>query len=211
MARLLPAFMTLAALGAACGLAQAREIAHISSSSGFVLDDSGGAAVTAAWRGQRALSGFSGYGQVRLNNRCLSTNGPAGQQLRWDTCRSGDKAQVWALNNKQLNNELGWCADVEGNRQGAGVRVLAWQCSRAINQQFKAHEVESIQAVASRIADPNVRQAFTQTAQSARPGSVISLQNGRLIGMDGATLVTDRAAGVIVGNSSKLIAAGGLN
>lgn len=211
MSRRLPSLLTLAAMCMAAAFAQASEIAHISSSSGYVLDDGGGAAVTAAWKGQRPLAGFSGYGQVRLNNRCLSTNGPAGQQLRWDTCRSGDKAQVWALNNRQLNNELGWCADVEGNRQGAGVRVLAWQCSRAVNQQFKAHVAVSAQTAAARIADHNVRQIFLQTAQTAKPGSVISPQTGRLIGVDGGSLIAAGGMNLVVTSNGNLIAAGGLN
>lgn len=211
MPRLTPLRLTLALLCTAGASVQAAEIAYISSSSGYVLDDGRGAAVTANWNGQRPLSGFGGYGQVRLNGRCLTGNGPAGQQLRWDACRNGDKAQVWALDNKQLNNELGWCADVEGNRNGAGVRVLAWKCSRAVNQQFKAHHVVSAQSAASRIADPAVRQAFLQTAQTARPGSAISLQTGRLIGLDGGTLIAAGGMNMIAAGNGNLIAAGGLN
>lgn len=211
MARCIPALFALAVLSAAAGHARADEIAYISSASGYVLDDGGGAAVTADWKGQRPLAGFTGYGQVRLNNRCLSTSGPAGQQLRWDACRSGDKAQVWALKNNQLNNELGWCADVEGNRKGAGVRVLAWQCSRAVNQQFRAHRTVSAQAAASRISDPSVRQVFLQTAQTAQPGSGISLQTGRLIGMDGATVIAAGGMNMIATGNGNLIAAGGMN
>ena len=148
---------------------------------------------------------------MRLNNRCLSTNGPAGQQLRWDTCRNGDKAQIWALNNRQLNNELGWCADVEGNPLGAGMRVLAWQCSRAVNQQFKAHRTETAQSVAARIANPNVRQAFLQSAQAARPGTAISLQTGQLIGQDPASLIAAGGMNMVATGNGNLIAAGGLN
>lgn len=211
MPRPVPSLLALALLGAAAGFAHANEIAYISGSSGYVLDERGGAAVTAAWKGQQPLAGFTGYGAVRLKNRCLSTSGPAGQQLRWDTCRSGDKAQVWSLKNGQLNNELGFCADVEGNRQGDGVRVIAFSCSRAVNQQFRAHVAVPAQSLASRIADPNVRQTFLQTAQSAPPGSAISMQTGRLIGMDGATLIAAGSMNAIATGSGRLIAAGGMN
>ena len=211
MATRLCALMAPILLGAASLAAQANEIAHISTSSGYVLDNSGGAAVTADWKGQSPISGFTGYGQVRHNSQCLTGNGPAGQQLRWDTCRSGDKSQIWALDRSQLNNELGWCADVEGNRGGAGVRVLAWQCSRAVNQQFKAHRVESLQSAANRISDPAVRQAFIQTAESAKPGSVVSLKTGRLIKPGGGELIGAGAWNVVSKTRGTLIGAGAWN
>jgi hypothetical protein len=59
------------------------------------------------------------------------------------------------------------------------------------------------QSVAARISDPGVRQALLQTAQTARPGSLISLTTGRLIAAGGQHM--------IAGGNGHLIAAGGLN
>ncbi len=191
--------------------AMSADIAYISSASGFVVHDVGGVAVTANWAGQVPMSGFSGYGAIRVNGRCLTAPGPAGQPVRWGGCRQGDKSQIWALSNRRLNNELGWCADVEGNRQGAGVRLVAWNCSGAVNQQFNAHWVVSAQSVAARIPDPAVRQKFLQTAQTARPGAVISTATGGLVGPDGGTLISAGGRNMVSTGSGNLIAAGGLN
>jgi hypothetical protein len=191
--------------------AMSADIAYISSASGYMVHDAGGTAVTANWAGQAPISGFSGYGAIRVNGRCLTAPGPAGQAVRWAACRQGDKAKIWALSNRRLNNELGWCADVEGNRQGAGVRLVAWSCHGAVNQQFKAHRVVSAQSVATRIPDPGVRQTFLQTAQTARPGAVISMSTGRLVGPDGGTLIAAGGQNMVAAGSGNLIAAGGLN
>jgi hypothetical protein len=207
-----PLHAGLAALTLAVGTAvSAQEIGYVSSASGYLIHDSGGAAVTANWAGQAPISGFTGYGAIRVNGRCLTANGPAGQPVRWDSCRRGEKAQIWALANRRLNNELGWCADVEGNRGGAGVRVVAWACSGAVNQQFKGHPIVSAQSAASRISDPQVRQTFLQTAQTARPGAAISLTTGRLVGPDGGTLIGAGGLNMIAAGNGNLIAAGGLN
>lgn len=204
-------YLAAVLLGLSSASAISADIGYISTSSGFMVHDVGGTAVTAAWAGQAPIAGFSGYGPVRVNGRCLTGTGQAGQPLRWENCRQGEKSQIWALSNRRLNNELGWCADVEGNRQGAGVRLVAWKCSGAVNQQFKAHHLEPAQAAANRIADPRVRQTFMQTAQSARPGALISLSTGRLIGQDGATLIAAGGMNMIAAGNGQLIAAGGLN
>ena len=111
----------------------------------------------------------------------------------------------------RLNNELGWCADVEGNRGGAGARVIAWQCHGGVNQRWKSHPLVRADSVASRIADPAVRRRFVDNAQSAAPGQLISVANGQLIGVDGGTM--RRAAGsvMVAAGRGQLIAAGGLN
>jgi hypothetical protein len=67
----------------------------------------------------------------------------------------------------------------------------------------QAHPVVPAQSVAARISDPGVRQALLQTAQTARPGSLISLTTGRLIAAGGQHM--------IAGGNGHLIAAGGLN
>lgn len=200
---------TVSCFGASA--AMSADIAYISSASGYVVHDAGGTAVTANWAGQAPISGFSGYGAIRVNGRCLTAPGPAGQPVRWEGCRQGDKSQIWALSDRRLNNELGWCADVEGNRQGAGVRLVAWNCSGAVNQRFTAHRVVSAQSVAARIPDPGVRQKFLQTAQTARPGAIISTATGGLVGLDAGTLTSAGGQNMVSTGSGNLIAAGGLN
>ncbi len=56
-------FVGLSLIGA---LAYAADIAYISSSSGFMLHNSGGG-VTANWQGQARISGFGGYGQINIS------------------------------------------------------------------------------------------------------------------------------------------------
>ncbi len=190
----------------------AAEIAYLSSSSGYMLHEARGQAVTSNWAGQQPLQGFNGYGAVRQANKCLTGRGPAGQALTWDRCQPGDRNQAWALSSSRLVNEAGWCADVEGNRGGAGVRVVAWQCSGASNQRWKAHLVESADARASRMADQAAANRLRENAARAPAGRLIDLRTGELIGVDGGTM--RKAAGAQVGvtaGGGKLIAAGGLN
>lgn len=204
------AFALFAAMACVAGQAVGAEIAYISSSSGYMLHAGGTNAATANWTGQPPISGFTGYGPIRASGRCLTGRGPEGRPLTWEGCRSGDKAQIWALSNARLNNESGWCADVEGNRPGAGVRVLAWRCTGAVNQRWKAHAIVSANEVAQRIQNPQARAAFINNAARAQPGQMIDARSGGLIGVDAGTL---RRAGqaMIVVRPGQLIAAGGLN
>lgn len=203
--------LAAAALALAGLAAHAAEVAYIASSSGFMLHNRGGAAVTRDWDGASAIQGFSGYGAIRLDGQCL-TGKAAGQPLAWESCRGGDKAQVWKLSGRKLNNELGWCADVQGNRGGAGVPVLAWNCSGAGNQQWKSLARESAQSFAARqIRDAGVRNAFIHTAQSARPGTVISTATGQAVAAGGANAVAAGGANVVAAGGGNVVAAGGLN
>lgn len=187
---------------AACA-AHASEVAYIASSGGYMLHNQGGAAATRDWDGAAAIQGFSGYGAIRVDGQCL-TGSASGQPLRWESCRAGDKGQVWKLSSGKLNNELGWCADVQGGRSGAGVPVVAWQCSGAPNQQWKALGKVPAQDYAARhIKDPSIRGAFIGTAQSAKPGTVISTATGRVVSAGGANVVSAGGANVV--------SAGGLN
>lgn len=194
----------LAGLLVSCtALAQAQSIVYLSSSSGYMLHRNGNTAVTADWRGQAPISGYSGYGAIRMDNLCL-TGRNGNQPLSWESCRQGDKSQTWGYRNGRLNNELGWCADVEGNRRGAGVRVMAWSCSGAVNQTWKVHRPVSLSSVLPQVRDPAARQAIENSARSARPGQplpltpaqlqqlppgLIQATGGSLIGLDGATLI----------------------
>lgn len=209
MNRLVPRALSVLTLAVVSQAVAAGNVAYLSSSGGYMLHNSGGTAVTADWRGQSPLEGFSGYGQIRLNGQCLG--GKDGQPLRWEGCRGGDKGQVWAFSNGKLNNELGWCADVEGGRTGAGVRVLAWRCSGASNQRWKSHQVESGQSVAARIGNPSTSRTFLDTMRVARPGEVISLATGRVVSAGGANAVAAGGANVVAAGGGNVVAAGGLN
>jgi hypothetical protein len=188
--------------------AVAGDIAYISSAGGYMLHGSSGA-VLADWRGQAPLV-FSGYGQIRQGGQCL-TGSTGGQQLRWDACRGGDKGQIWALNGSKLNNELGWCADVERGRQAAGTHVLAYQCNGGGNQQWHGHPSRSAQSVAAGIADPATRAKFLAAANSARPGTPISLATGQVIAAGGDNVVAPGGANVIAAGGGNVVASGGAN
>jgi hypothetical protein len=200
-------FTTLA-LATASLTALAGDIGYISSSGGFMLHGGGGAEL-ADWRGQAPLA-FSGYGQIRQDGKCL-TGDTGGQQLRWDACRSGDKGQVWALNGSKLNNELGWCADVERGRQAAGTRVLAYQCNGGGNQQWRGHATQSAQTVAARIGDLTLRAKFLAAVNAARPGTIISLASGQAVAAGGANVVASGGANVIAAGGGNVVASGGAN
>jgi hypothetical protein len=201
---------TVLLLGAQGLLAQ--EIAYISSASGYMLHQSGNIAVTAAWNGQRPITGFSGYGQININGSCL-TGRTGGQPLTWERCSRGDRAQVWGYSNGRLNNELGWCADVEGNRAGANVRILAWQCSNAVNQRWKRHDLVSRSNAVNGIRDPNLRTAVDNFIATSQPGQMMPLTGAQasqlpsnLIGLDGASLISAGGLGLISAGGLGLIA-----
>jgi hypothetical protein len=195
-------------LALAASAASAGEIGYISSAGGYMLHGSGGAEL-ADWRGQAPIA-FSGYGQIRQGSQCL-TGSTGGQQLRWEACRNGDKGQVWALNGAKLNNELGWCADVERGRQAAGTRVLAYQCNGGSNQQWRGLPVQPAQAFAARIADPALRAKFLATVNSVAPGTMVSTATGQVVASGGANAVAAGGANVIAAGGANVVASGGAN
>lgn len=204
---------SLAAAAACCAAsaaASAGNIAYIASASGYLLHMSGNTAVTAGWRGQPPIQGFSGYGTIQMNGRCLAGRS-GGQPLTWDGCNGGDRAQRWSLSGGRLNNEAGWCADVEGNRGGANVRVIAYKCSGAPNQHWRGLSLEPGREVAKRIGNPAVRSAFLKTLSSAPAGAVISLATGNVIAAGGANVINAGGANVIAAGGANVIAAGGAN
>lgn len=203
---------SLALAGAFLGAgtaACAGNIAYIASSSGYLLHMSNASAVTADWRGQAPIQGFTGYGAIQMNGRCLAGHS-GGQPLTWENCNS-DRSQRWSLSGGRLRNEGGWCADVEGARSGANVRVLAYQCSGAANQQWRALGLEPAQSAAGRISNAAVRSTFLQTAASAPAGSIISLASGRAVAAGGANVITSGGANVIAAGGGNVITIGGGN
>ena len=141
-----------------------------------LLHVSGDGAVIFSWGAHSPVQGFSGFGQVHLAGRCL-TSKERGQQLRWEGCRGGDKAQVWSLSRGTLVNELALCADVEGD-QANNARVLGIACSGSLSQRWNEHSIHSARGFAARIVDDAARAAFLRTAQTTEPGTFISLATG---------------------------------
>lgn len=199
-----------AALALACTAMAARaDIAYIVTWRGHMLHMSGNTAVTADWRGQPPIQGFSGYGRIQMNGRCL-TGRQQRQPLTWEGC-SNDKAQVWKLAGGQLNNELGHCADVEGMNMGANARVIAWSCSRGPNQKFTANHSRPAQQVAARISNPAVRDRFLATARSAAPGTLISTSTGQAVAPGGGNVISTGGGNVIAVGGGNVISTGGGN
>ena len=131
--------LALTVLIGTCATAQASDINFISSvHSGHLLGNSGGVGAAVPWGPQHALQGFSGSGQIQSRGQCL-TGKQSGQPLRWEGCRSGDKSQAWALRGAKLSNEIGFCADLEGENRAANARLVAWSCTGRSNQQWRAH------------------------------------------------------------------------
>ena len=196
----------------------ADNVAYISSSSGYVLHrNSANVAVTANWNGQAPIVGFSGYGQIRMDGLCLTgapQSGPG--PLTWEPCRN-IPAQRWGLvntnqPNKLLRNEGGWCADVEGNAAGAGVRVLAFTCSGVVNQLWKAHLTQNAQPIINKITDPNIRSSITNKVNVTRP-TVVTLtpsEAQQLVAQGGGNLVA-QGGGTFTQKANQLVATGGGN
>lgn len=203
--------LALAALLAACATAHANGINFISSvHSGHLLGNSGGVGAAVAWNPQHAVQGFGGYGQINSRGQCL-TGRQSGQPLRWEGCRGGDKSQVWALRGAKLSNEMGFCADVEGGNRAAGARLVAWSCSGATNQQWRAHGAAQPAASLQAKVPAGARAEFVRNAQSAAPGSVISLATGKVVAAGGGNVVAAGGLNVIAAGGGNVVAAGGLN
>jgi hypothetical protein len=204
-------FLVLAVLALGSALANANGISYLSSSAGYMLHRSNNnIAVTSNWQGQSPMASFSGYGTIQMDNRCL-TGRNGRQPLTWENCARGrDPAQIWGFRNGRLNNELGWCADVEGNRRGAGVRVMAWQCSGATNQRWKAHRPEPTQSVINRIKDNQTRQTIQNFTRRARPGEVLRLPPAQAKEVPAELLHGENQDALISAGGLGLISAGGL-
>lgn len=167
-----------------------------------MLHVSGDGAVISHWGVQSPVQGFAGFGQVHLAGRCL-TGKESGQQLRWEGCRGGDKAQVWSLSRGALVNEMALCADVQG-AQANNARVVGNACSGSPGQRWNSHGVHSARGFATRISDASARAAFLRTTLSAEPGTFISLVTGLPIARiaaqsagDGMTVISAGSGNVI--------------
>lgn len=199
-----------------------RTIQYLSSSTGFVLHRSGSTAVVSQWQGQKPIAQFNGYGQISMDGFCLTGNNGE-NPLTWEPCRD-DPGQRWGLENGRLRNERGWCADLEGGRGGANVRVLAWKCHGGDNQKWKSHYVESASDYISKIQDANIRKSLTSKIANASPGQMVTLtkaEEAALIQVGGSKVINwppplfsgqKQAVGRLIGaGSQNLIGAGAWN
>src|SRR4051812_18107146 len=154
-------------------------VGYIATAGGLLLHANGDEAVLTAWTGQSPIQGFSGYGRIHLEGRCL-TGRTEGAPLRWEGCRLGDKGQVWKFIGDRLSNELEHCAEVEDG-PAAKVRVLAQVCTGQRSQRWKPLATESAEDVAVRIADPLLRTVFLRSIAAAKAGVVVSLASGQVV------------------------------
>lgn len=154
-------------------------VGYIATPGGLLLHANGDEAVLVPWNRQSPIQGFSGYGRIHLEGRCLTGRGE-GAPLRWEGCRLGDKAQVWKFIGDRLSNEMEHCAEVE-DAAAAQQRVLAHVCTGEPAQRWTALSAEPAQEVAGRIADPQVRSAFLRSVAAGPAGSLVSLASGRIV------------------------------
>ena len=203
--------LAFTALLGACAAAQANGISFISSvHSGYLLGNSGGVGAAVPWSPQQGIDGFGGHGPIQARGQCL-TGKQSGQPLRWEGCRGGDKSQMWSLHGAKLSNDLGFCADVEGANRAAGARLVAWSCSGATNQQWRAHGAALPAASLQAQVPAGARAEFVRNAQSAPNGSVISLATGRVVASGGGNVVAAGGGNVIAAGGGNVVAAGGGN
>ena len=158
-------------------------VGYIATPTGLVLHANGDDAVLVRWDRQSPLQGFSGYGRIHLEGRCLTGRGE-GASLRWEGCRLGDKAQVWKLVGERLSNELEHCAEVDGAAPG---RVLAHACTGEPRQRWRALRAETVQDVAARISRSDVRNTFLRSIAAGPAGSLVSLDSGRILKASGSS------------------------
>lgn len=155
-------------------------VGYIAAPGGELLQASGDDAVLAPWNRQSPIQGFSGYGLIHLEGRCL-TGRAEGGPLRWEGCRLGDKAQVWKLIGNRLSNELEHCAEAE-----ASGRVQARACTGEGGQRWKGLHTEGAEDVSRGIADPLVRRAFLRSVAAAPAGGLVSLATGQPVATGGS-------------------------
>ena len=76
---------------------------------------------------------------------CLEAADTQGQPLRLAQCRDGADGQSWrfeARAARPLRSRTGYCANVEGERQSEGARVITWACVGAINEGWIFNPVD---------------------------------------------------------------------
>lgn len=163
---------------------------------------------------------FGGYGTVKINGQCLSTNGE-NRPLVLKPC-ANDRAQRWTLNPRDhrgaLRNEEGWCADVYGEGTADGTAVHAYRCDpnkRVDNQRWLAKETK-------RASTPAALAAPAAPVAQAAPWS-LSLQRVTAVrrgdggydfkSLDGKHVLAtmDSKGNIVAAGAGNIVAAGGGN
>lgn len=165
-----------------------------------------GTAVTARCNGNGAqIFQFSGYGPLTQGGRCLQGTG-ANQPLSLQPCNNS-KNQKWAFSGNRLNNEGGWCADIERESRNPGARVIAYQCKGSVNQQWRRGALKSAQQL-------GMPQSALANAQRAGAGQPVDLRTGQPAGVvaaGGGNVVAAGGGNVVAAGGGNVVAAGGGN
>lgn len=152
------------------------------------------------------------YGELMVGGLCVSTTGGAGSAIVAGPC-TGARGQKWTITGGgALQNEEGWCADVERGG-GQGSRVIAWQCSGATNQRWGlARFMSASQAASQGLLSSSAVGALG----SARPG--IAFSSNGAVAAGGANVVAAGGGNVVAAGGGNVlapvagvVAAGGLN
>jgi hypothetical protein len=149
---------------------------------------------------------FSGYGAMKVGDRCLDTQGE-GKALALTPCRNS-RSQRWGYDaaRRQFKNEEGWCADIEGGRKDRGTAIIAWTCrDTGANQKWSQGRVLPI-AQANSL---NLNPAQLQKLQGA--DQLINRNGGSIVGNAGGNIVAAGAGNIVAAGGGNIVAAGGLN
>lgn len=179
---------------------------------GLCLGKSGGNAALERCSPQSDL-GFSGYGQIRRDGMCLSTQhegdaakSPRGYQLVWESCANAPRQQ-WGFKDSgrwrgALNNEEGWCANIRGAARNEGASIIAWTCEGGTNEKWQPGTWKS--------------NFFTSGTQARYKGQILTLDqlaSDALSrpGMTGANVVAHGGMNVVAMGGANVVAMGGAN
>jgi len=148
------------------------------------------------------------YGQIVLpNGKCLTGGSSSGLPLMARTCAS-TVHQKWAFqSNGQLNNEAGWCADIEGGGRGAGTRVVSYKCQNSSNQMWYP-AVTAKQATLGLQALANVGNRTGTSFISSlgfSMGNLVAAGGGNLVAAGGGNLVAAGGGNVVLGGRGSLV------
>lgn len=130
----------LASLGVLAAPTASAESLEPGNARGMCLDLSYGDAQIARCDGSRdqdfRIPDRNG-GRIKGRDGCLTSNGQ-GQALTLERCERDQDEQTWYLNQGQLENETGLCADVVRGGTSEGTTVQGYWCNGRSNQNWKS-------------------------------------------------------------------------
>jgi hypothetical protein len=141
---------------------------------------------------------FSGYGPISQGGRCLQGTG-RGNPVTLQPCNN-TADQKWAFNGQQLNNEGGWCADIERESKSPGARVIAYNCKNSVNQHWRKGVI---------VSGPQVGLSASATTALQRrppqPGSVVDMRTGNIIAAGGGNVIAQGGGNIIAAGGGNFI------